>query len=95
MHEIQFCQRRHIQNLSEVLKISSVQPGTNFRVFYPLKPTVHTFLTYFIVFRSKIIQTTVGTVKFLARATNLAGADIARVTSKQPRATTLAARVTN
>ena len=36
-HEIE-C--RHVQNLSEVLKISSVQPGMNFRVFYLLKPTV-------------------------------------------------------
>ena len=39
-HEIKFRRCRHVQNLSEVLKISSVQPGTNFRVFYLLKPTV-------------------------------------------------------
>ena len=44
-HEIKFRQRRHVQNLSEVLKINTVQPGTNFRVFYLLKPTVSTFFS--------------------------------------------------
>ena len=54
--KIKFCWRRHIQNLSEVLKINSVQPGTNFRVFYRLKPTVRTSIVFTIYLLQVILK---------------------------------------